>query len=207
MMHSASTMTSSIPKKAVLTCHPDTDTHVVEEIKADVGWRQDNTLAFYYSLKGNLMRLRIPPPRPSRRADRLWQHTCFEAFVSVKGEADYHEFNFAPSSEWAAYSFQRYRDGTPLADDRIIARITARREADRLDLNATIHLDRLPTITPHAWLHIAVCAVIEDQSGKLSYWALRHPRGDPDFHHPDGFALELEPANMAAVNEPAVEKR
>jgi hypothetical protein len=49
--------------------------------------------------------------------------------------------------------------------------------------------------------------VVEDQSGKLSYWAVRHPPGKPDFHHPDCFALDLEPANLAAVNEPALEKR
>ena len=34
-------------------------------------------------------------------------------------------------------------------------------------------------------------AVIEEDGGPLSYWALQHPPGNPDFHHPDGFALEL----------------
>jgi hypothetical protein len=200
-------MTNPIPKKALLTGHPETNSQTVQEIAVGAGWTQENALIFTYALKADLTRLRIPLPRPPRRADRLWQHTCFEAFVSVKGEADYHELNFAPSGEWAAYSFQRYREGTPLVDDRLVPKITVRSEAGRLDLDAAIHLDRLPRITPHAWLHIALCAVIEDQSGKLSYWALRHPPGDPDFHHPDCFALELEPANVAAVNEPAVEKR
>jgi len=35
-------------------------------------------------------------------------------------------------------------------------------------------------------------AVIEEESGTLSYWALRHAPGRADFHHPDGFALELD---------------
>jgi hypothetical protein len=200
-------MTNSIPKKALLTCHPETNSETVQEIEVGAGWTQDNALIFTYALKADLTRLRIPLPRPPRRADRLWRHTCFEAFVSVKGEADYHEFNFAPSGEWAAYGFQRYREGTSLVDDTLVPKITVRSEAGRLDLDAAIHLDRLPRITPHASLHIALCAVIEDQSGKLSYWALRHPPGDPDFHHPDCFALELEPAKVATVNESAVEKR
>jgi hypothetical protein len=200
-------MTSSIPKKAMLTCHPETKSQAVQEIEVGAGWTQDNALIFTYALKAVLTRLRIPPPRPPRRADRLWQHTCFEAFVSVEGKASYHEFNFAPSGEWAAYSFQSYRDGTSLEEDKLVPRITVRNEADRLDLDATIRLDRLPTIPQHAWLHIALCAVIEDQSGKLSYWALRHPPGNPDFHHPDCFTLELEPATVAVVNEPAMEKR
>ena len=33
--------------------------------------------------------------------------------------------------------------------------------------------------------------VIEDRAGQLSYWALKHPREEPDFHHADGFVLSL----------------
>ena len=32
---------------------------------------------------------------------------------------------------------------------------------------------------------------IEDIDGGISYWALAHPAGKPDFHHPDSFALIL----------------
>jgi hypothetical protein len=41
-------------------------------------------------------------------------------------------------------------------------------------------------------LAIGLSAVIEEQDGRLSYWALRHPPGKPDFHYPEAFALELE---------------
>jgi hypothetical protein len=34
--------------------------------------------------------------------------------------------------------------------------------------------------------------VIEDADGSLSYWALAHPPGRPDFHHTEAFALDLE---------------
>ena len=40
-------------------------------------------------------------------------------------------------------------------------------------------------------LKLALTAVVEDGSGRLSYWALRHAPGKPDFHHPDGFVLEF----------------
>ena len=40
-------------------------------------------------------------------------------------------------------------------------------------------------------LRVAMAAVIEDDTGGLSYWGLRHPPGKPDFHHPNGFALEV----------------
>ncbi len=37
----------------------------------------------------------------------------------------------------------------------------------------------------------AITAVIEEADGTKSYWALAHPAEKPDFHHPDGFVLEL----------------
>ena len=37
-----------------------------------------------------------------------------------------------------------------------------------------------------------ILEVIEEVSGRKSYWALKHAPGRPDFHHPDAFALEVE---------------
>jgi hypothetical protein len=36
-----------------------------------------------------------------------------------------------------------------------------------------------------------VTAVLQQQSGSCSYWALRHPGPEADFHRRDGFALRL----------------
>jgi hypothetical protein len=38
---------------------------------------------------------------------------------------------------------------------------------------------------------LGLSAIIEEASGQRSYWALAHPPGKPDFHHPDSFALEV----------------
>ena len=40
---------------------------------------------------------------------------------------------------------------------------------------------------------VALTAVIENDAGELSYLVLAAPAGKPDFHHPDGFTLELSP--------------
>jgi hypothetical protein len=48
-------------------------------------------------------------------------------------------------------------------------------------------------LTAAARLRVALAAVIENDTGELSYWALQHAPGKPDFHHPDGFTLELSP--------------
>jgi hypothetical protein len=184
-------MTPLAPYIVVLTCHPDTNDPGLRGIAARVAWTQPRSLALSYTLKGDLAHLRIPPPSFARRAEGLWQHTCFEAFISAKGRSEYHEFNFAPSGEWAAYAFRRYRDGAPLAAQGPTPAISVRSAQDLLELDALLDIERLPAMQAPVRLLIGLCAVIEDGQGRLSYWALKHPPGKPDFHHPDSFALEL----------------
>lgn len=144
-----------------------------------------------YLLEGNLGRLRIAPPRAGRRAGKLWEHTCCEIFIGRKALPAYHEFNLAPSGEWAAYAFTGYRDGVPLADEELDPRIAVRRAAGQLEIEARIRLDRLGY---GGSLAIGLSAVVEDENGALSYWALSHPPGKPDFHHREAFALQLDEA-------------
>lgn len=136
-----------------------------------------------YVVAGPVDGIRIPPPVPPRRADGLWAHTCFEAFIR-DGEG-YCELNFAPSGEWAAYRFAGYRAG--MAPLPMPAPVIETKFCDgRLRVRAT--LDRPLTG------RIALSAVIEAADGSRSYWALRHPPGAPDFHHDHCFALDLPPA-------------
>ena len=144
-----------------------------------------------YALEAELPRLRIPARTRSRIGDKLWQHTCFELFIARHMPA-YHEFNFSPSGEWAAYAFSRYREGADLGDDALDPLVTVRAGAQRLELDATVQLGRLSPPHAAARLSLALSAVIEDADGGLSYWALRHPPGKPDFHHPEAFALALD---------------
>ncbi len=147
-------------------------------------------LEIAYVLEAELRRLRIPAPTHSRIGERLWQHTCFELFIGGQTPA-YHEFNFSPSGAWAAYAFERYREGKSLADDALRPSITLRSTAMKLELDAVVSMDRLfPGISGK--MKLGLSAVIEGADGGLSYWALRHPPGKPDFHHPDAFALELD---------------
>jgi len=41
-----------------------------------------------------------------------------------------------------------------------------------------------------AW-RLGLSAVLEEASGRTSYWALAHSTAKPDFHHADCFACEL----------------
>jgi hypothetical protein len=177
-----------------LTPHPETRSRAVHRIDARISQMPDGTLGVTYILEGDIPGLRIPPAGPARIADELWHHTCFEVFVARKGSPAYHEFNLAPSGEWAVYAFQRYRARAPLDADAadMSPRIAVRADAKTLELDAVIRLDRLSPTHSGARLSLALCAVVEDQDGALSYWALKHPPGKPDFHHSDAFALELD---------------
>lgn len=187
-----------------LTCHPDTPCRHVRGIATAVHREQDGVLAITFSLEGAVDRLRIPPPGPSRKADALWRHTCFEAFIALRDTPAYYELNFAPSGEWGAYVFRRYREGKALELDPPPA-ISLRRGANRFELDAVVRLDGPPRIPGDAPLRLGLSAVVEDEQGNRSYWALRHPPGRPDFHHVDAFALELERAAADVMNDPAAE--
>ena len=177
---------------AALTCHPEIRSHAVRGVRARVSRTDDGMLAVAYSLEGELARLRVPPPGRPCIAERLWEHTCCEVFIARAGQPAYHEFNLAPSGEWAAYAFARYRDGALLAGEDLDPRIAVRSGADGLALEASIRLDRLSPVLVRAPLALALSAVLEDDAGARSYWALHHPPGKPDFHHPDAFVLELD---------------
>ena len=94
-------MTYCTRHTVALQCHPAIRAQSVRGIQVQVGWEQGGALALTFSLTGDVVRLRIPTPQPSRRADGLWQHTCFEAFIRHEGKPGYYEFNFAPSGAWA----------------------------------------------------------------------------------------------------------
>src|SRR5918994_150740 len=171
---------------AALERHPAVPCAALRGIEASVARCRDGALEVAYVLEGDIDRLRIPAPRPSRIAERLWEHTCCEMFVAHKDLRGYHEFNLSPSGEWAAYAFTRYRKGLAINDPALDPCITVKRSAERLELAALIPLRQ------EGKLQIGLAAVVEDQDGALSYWALRHAPGKPDFHHPQAFALELD---------------
>lgn len=170
-----------------LLAHPHTPAGAVRRISACARPIGAGELRLEYALEADLRRVRIPTPMPHPgRADRLWTHTCFEAFVSVEGSAGYLELNFSPSGQWAAYRFDSYREGMAAAELAEAPQVRVHRSEGRLELLASV---RMPAA---GRLRLALSAVVEEEGGGLSYWALRHPAGRPDFHHPESFSLELE---------------
>ncbi|MBW8785955.1 MAG: DOMON-like domain-containing protein [Novosphingobium sp.] len=121
------------------------------------------------------------------RADGLWRTTCFEAFLREPGSEAYVEVNLSPSERWAAYDFSGPRRGMterPLPHE---PECTARVGSSMTIFDAAVPLAAMP---PLPW-QAGLAAVIEEEGGVLSYWALAHPQDHPDFHDPACFAIEV----------------
>jgi hypothetical protein len=187
-------MSHAAAQRAYLLAHPDAAGEFVWSIAAEVHFTRGATLTCRYTLSGDMARLRVPQTRAGRRADGLWRQTCFEAFVSAADTAGYYEFNFSPALDWAAYRFTDYRAGMSAATLDRAPGLHVRRSGDGLELAATVHLTGIAALCDAPALRVALAAVIEENDGRLAYWALRHASGNPDFHHPEGFTLELRPA-------------
>ena len=181
----------STSRVVALTCNSDVRSQAIYGIEASISLGAASTLAISYRLIADTNRLRVPLAAVPRRVEGLWQHTCFEVFIQTNASPDYYEFNFSPSREWAGYLFRSYRDGGPVDDEGLAPEMVVRREANKIELDAVVRLDRLTGLRSGSLLRLGLSAVIEDNDGKLSYWALKHPADRPDFHHPDSFSLEL----------------
>jgi hypothetical protein len=136
-------------------------------------------LEFRYVLAGNIGDVVVPPHSLPARTDELWKSTCFEAFIET-GDASYVELNFAPSGQWAAYSFDDYREGM-----RELDIVPPKISFANNRLVATVEL----AARPGSALNLS--AVIERGDGGRSYWALAHPEGRPDFHARDCFVAKV----------------
>ena len=182
--------------------HPDHPSAAVSQIDVDVA-RARNTLTLRYIVTGNIGAIRIPPRAAPTRTDELWRHTCFEVFARIPpppaggGQGagpgpsqPYFEFNFSPSTQWAAYSFTSHRKGWAPLEIASPPNIQSWTNDTMFELAVALDLSALPN-HPDAALTLGLSVVIEETNGTMSYWALTHPKGKADFHHSDCFALSL----------------
>ena len=171
-----------------LVPHPDFPPRSVRGV--EVRWVETGSaLHLRYRVDGH-DELIVPPFAGRGRADELWRTTCFELYLQPADDTGYVEFNFSPSQRWAAYDFEDYRAGMrerPLAAEPV-GELT---QGERLlGLDVLLDTTQLP---PRPW-SIGLSAILEEADGTISYWALAHGAGKPDFHHPEGFALTDEQA-------------
>jgi hypothetical protein len=169
----------------------------IEAVEVEMVMTEPDDAMLRFVVKGT--DLLLPEWKSPGRADGLWASTCFELFLRPMASQGYFEFNFSPSTQWAAYAFAGYREGRgdlPFSVEPVVVREPEVEPRDRGSAYV-IEVDvDFSDLSPNAH-RMGLCAVIEEMSGRKSYWALAHPPGDkPDFHDPACFTLELPAAGM-----------
>jgi hypothetical protein len=172
-----------------LVPHPDFPSRAIQSISVDVDREAGGGLFLTYCVTGAIEDVLWPgggPPQTSGPTDRLWEHSCFEAFVGRPDEPGYIELNAATSLQWALYAFDDYRAGMTAIDTAFSAMMKF--GADSLEARVSI--------LPPDWacageLLLGLSAIIEAKDGTKSYWALAHAPGPPDFHNRDCFTARL----------------
>ena len=171
--------------RLALTPHPDFPVDAIAALEVEMVRVGPERLELVYRASGVIANLLVAAPADAQRTDGLWASTCFELFAKPAGGDAYCEFNFAPSSQWAAYAFDGYRAGMrELAIETPLIEISA--TAQMFELRVAVEASVL-----RAGAHLALTAVLEETSGAKSYWSARRPAGKPDFHHAESFAVEL----------------
>jgi hypothetical protein len=179
--------------RAELLPHPSTPCPAIRRFAVEVdpsGWPGE--LVVLFRLAGDIDRLQLPASGFARRADGLWQHSCFEAFLRAGSGGSYHEFNLAPSGDWAAYRFgNRRRERS--SPDMPAPRMERRHFPGGYELSAKLPIAALPELARAGSVDAGLAAVLESDDGSLSYWALAHAGAKPDFHDPASFTLRVRP--------------
>lgn len=159
------------------------------EVSGSVERRMDR-LSVRCALTGDLAELAIPEPEaiPARK-DRLWEKTCLEVFLGVKGSKRYWEFNLSPAGHWNAYRFESYREG--MREEPALSSLPFGVRKRPAALEFYVELDIGKFLPATALVEIAVAAVIRTAKGETCHWALVHPGPRPDFHLRDGFKLDV----------------
>ncbi|MGY4396327.1 hypothetical protein ACVWZA_001507 [Sphingomonas sp. UYAg733] len=171
--------------------HPDRPRGPLATIMVTADRPSRDLLVLHYRATGAIDGVIWPAQVEPDRADGLWQHSCFEAFIAPGPARGYTELNASPSGRWAIYEFDGYRDGMRNSATARIDSAEWRVTPDAVELKMSLVL---PDSADGPLWHLGLTAVIEAKDGSKSFWALTHPTDTlelPDFHNRDCFTVEL----------------
>jgi hypothetical protein len=180
----------------VLHLHRDSACPAVIGITVFTNRTSATRLDLRYQVQGTIADLQLPEIGMPIRADKLWEHSCFEVFIRVPNQNWYYEFNFSPSGAWAAYRFISHRKGMPIVSDITPPSIDISATPGHYSMNVGLNLDSFPELSSKPIWQIGLSTIVEEINGRKSYWALAHPEGQADFHHNVCFAHDLKIAGI-----------
>jgi hypothetical protein len=174
-----------------LIAHPAHAPLQVTSVEAKIIGADREWLRLRWRIEGG-QALVVPPFAGKGRADELWRTTCFELFLMPGGGPAYCEFNLSPSERWAAYDFTSYRAGLAERPATREPQTMIRQGSSFAIFDAALPIDTLPV--DECCMNLT--AVIEEEGGVKSYWALAHTPDKPDFHDAACFVATLAAAGQ-----------
>lgn len=169
-----------------LLAHPDHPPLGITGVEGRIIGRDANWLRVRWWIEGS-QQLVVPAFAGKGRTDALWQTTCFELYLKPLGGEAYCELNLSPSERCNAYDFDGYRAGMRERPFPHEPECTIRQGSTFAIFDAAIPIAGLPGED----CAMGLSAILEEQGGTISYWALAHPEGKPDFHAPACFTAAL----------------
>ena len=175
---------------------PDNCPHPEIEITGQIE-RFNQELSIIFQLTGQIEKIAIAKSdaHPSR-LNELWQTTCFEFFLGLKGSPKYWEFNLSPAGHWNIYRFDDYRQG--MTEELAFESLPFSVKVQPDSLTLSLSLDLEPIISSTQNLEVGITTVIQSKINNLiseqdaiTYWALTHVGQEADFHQRKSFILSL----------------
>src|SRR5205823_3494674 len=132
----------AMSQRVRLVRHGTSDAAPITAIEVEAG-RRRSVLALTYVVVGDISDVCLPQRMIPARADALWQHTCFEAFVRHPCASSYWELNLSPSLQWAAYRFHGYRGGLAIESGISDPRLDMQATDSEIRFSALVDLSRI----------------------------------------------------------------
>jgi hypothetical protein len=152
--------------------------------------RTSSLIQCVFEVSGAIDEILWPVKAPSScRRDELWKTTCFELFFGEPGANKYFEANFSPSGNWALYSFDDYRSGMKNETSIKIEISEFRISSESAEFRVSLAL--IDSALAGRDLEASPTAGIENKSGAISYWAMKHASDKPDFHDRASFIVKV----------------
>jgi len=123
----------------------------------------------------------------------LWHKSCFELFIKHPDKKEYLEFNFSTGNEWNCFYLQDYRvnEGEYNKITSVDLSVSSF-SSNMITLTAKIRLNDIPLFSYKQLIskemRFGITAITKFNNNELEYWAIKHCKGKPDFHHLETFS-------------------
>lgn len=153
-------------------------------IEADLKLIAEDTIELCFQWQDKKNHIVFADAPIGERAFKLWEQTCFEAFIQPVGNDRYFEINLTSNKSWNVFEFNGYRDPNPPQEFKKADLLRFTQKKNQLIVQIKLEGESLKKIKS------SLCAVVILKDNPVSYWSTKHADPKPNFHHFESFIIE-----------------